>query len=96
MNNSTTRRKARLILQDAFDKIYKLDLPFNIICSSIFFNRNFEVTDDSRTYTVSSNDDDDELFETQVECLFDEIKGIKSPKRRRHKLRKMKFIAKTS
>ena|SRR5271157_2062894 len=72
MNNRKTRNQAKKILEDALRKIQQLDVSFNIICSTIFFDKNKDVTDESRWYCTGSEINGDE-FKVHAECLLREI-----------------------
>jgi len=91
MNNRRTRMKARKIIENVLREINELGIEHNIILSTAFFDRNNNVTDDSRLYCSG----DDETVKVHAECLLDELKGNSiSSHKRRFRLRKMKLIAK--
>ncbi len=72
MNNRKTRAQAKKILEDALEKILQLDVDFNIVCSTMFFDKNKEVTDESRWYCFGS-ENNDEAFKVHAECLLKQI-----------------------
>jgi hypothetical protein len=93
MNNRKTRNQARKILEDALRKIQQLDVNFNIICSTMFFNKNNEVTNESRLYcTGSENESSSETFKVHAECVLQEINDENESIRKTNK-QNFKFLS---